>query len=139
MRLNRELTMTTKPKKYTMLDMMNTPSGPAEYHLIQGGHLAYAGTDWRRVGAMMAWLRQYRCGEVNFFKNGVLTETLPEPKYEEPPPPSEEEEIQVTAAMVRAANEVLHSDQSHPYLRVIKHALQAALRAYYDEKANKGH
>lgn len=131
------MTKRTTPKKLTMLDLMTKPSGPAEYHIIQGGNLEYAGTDWAKAGKMMSWLRKYRWAEVNFFKDGNLKETLPEPVYKEPPPPDDTDEIQVTAAMVRALNEVINDPKRRgPYLQVLKEALRAALRAYYDNKGN---
>ncbi|AJD82971.1 hypothetical protein PJWF_00078 [Achromobacter phage JWF] len=132
------MTKTTKTKRYTMLDMMiAVQTGPSVYHIVQNGHMEYAGTDWRRAGAQMAWLRIYRWGEVCFFKDGKLTETLRAPEYQEPPPPSEAVEIQVTAAMVKALREVI-DDHRRPgsRLQVLKEGLQAALRAYYDNKGN---
>ncbi|WKV22078.1 hypothetical protein Phage2-1_00078 [Achromobacter phage 2-1] len=124
--------MTTKGtnRKLTMLDLMTVPQGPSEYHIIQGGQLEYAGTDWTRVGTMMAWLRSYRWGEVAVFKNGSLIETLNEPKVKEPPAPTTHP--RVTINMIRAAKAVLDTE-TYPGIKCIKRALEAALEVQYED------
>ena len=117
---------TTEPRRLTMLDLMVAPKGPPQYTLIQGGQLEYSGEDWRKAGQMMSWLRSYRWGEVCFFKDGVLMETLEEPKYEEPPRPRTRPAV--TVKMIRAAQAVVdHSSQLD--FKTLKRVIEAAIEA----------
>lgn len=122
----------TKNNRLTMGDLITRPSSATVYRIVQNGIIEYEGTDWVRVGRMMSWLRSYRWAEVLFYKNDKLTETLEEPKVEEPEPPKERSKPEVTAAMVRAAVTEL-SNSAHPYMTCVKRAIEAALDAQEEE------